>query len=537
LNYAAGGLAVGGYHAVNLLIHVFCALLLFGIIRRTVLIRENNADASAARRLAGAIALAWAVHPLLTEGVTYIIQRTETLMSLFLLLTLYSVIRATTSDHPRRWYVVAIIACALGMGCKEVMAVTPLVVLAYDVTFLSSPPSTALRKRWGLYVALIATWAVLLPLTLTSGLKSKTGFGLERMTPWHYLLTQADVIVHYLRLCVWPHRLLIDYFDWPVAEHIGQVWWQGLIVLTLLTLTVIAIVRRLWIGFAGAWFFLILAPTSSFLPLGTEVAAERRMYLPSAAVVAVVVVAIGTVARMILGRPETARRVLTVLLVIVVSTEIWATWRRNATYVTAMSIWQDAVDQRPGSARAHHGLAASILLETHPQDTARAEAELRRCLDCERSYGPGLKLLGDILIQRKDPTDAVEFQESVVARFPKRSDGRVMLGRAYLKAGRLTDAEKTFQDALAIDPQQPDALYELGLMDKDNDPPAAERFFRLAISLQNDFADAHNALGVVLAKQHRFDEAEAEVKIALEQQPDYEDAQRNLARIREDRGK
>jgi Tfp pilus assembly protein PilF len=538
VNFAIGAYNTTGYHIVNLIIHVLCALVLFGVIRRTLLLDGwGGRFADPSTTLAGAVALVWAVHPLLTEGVTYIIQRTETLMSLFLLLTLYSMIRALTSTYPRRWYAAAVAASAIGMGCKEVMAVTPLIVIAYDLTFLPGTARALRRARWWMYLALFATWGVLLPLVLSSGLRAKTGFGLDRMTPWHYLLTQADVITHYLRLCFWPHRLLIDYYDWNVATRISDVWWQGLLILALLIATVVSLIKRWWFGFAGAWFFLILAPTSSILPLGTEVAAERRMYLPSAAVVAVVVIAVWMAGCSIIAQPQVAKYMLLALLIATLSAETFGTWRRNAQYHTAIAIMEDAVDQRTQNPRAHHSLASAILVETHPQNTAWAEAELRRTLEIEPGYASAIKMLGEVL-EKRDPQEAVRFEEDVVARYPKRADNRVLLGQFYAKVGRTADAEKSYQTALDIDPDDADALYELGYLRlKSNQPAEAERYFRSAIAARRDFADAHNALGVALARQRRFDEAIAEIQTALVQQPDFDDAKRNLEAVREQRGK
>ena len=145
-----------GFHAVNLLIHLLAALVLFGVVRRTLLTSSLKEQfGGAASGLAMAVALIWAVHPLLTESVTYLTQRTESLMGLFFLLTLYCAIRGASSGHPWRWYAVAIAACALGMGAKEVMATAPIVVLLYDRCFLSGsfrealPPAAALLSRPG----------------------------------------------------------------------------------------------------------------------------------------------------------------------------------------------------------------------------------------------------------------------------------------------------------------------------------------------------------------------------------------------------
>src|SRR5262245_31275448 len=159
VNYALGGRRVQGYHAFNLAIHVLAGLVLFGVVRRTLMgerLRERYGRQ--APWLAMAIALIWLVHPLQTESVTYVVQRTELLMGLFFLLTLYCVIRADSSPHRMSWFLGAVLACALGMGSKEVMVVAPLVVLAYDRVFLSKSFSELFRARGAVYAGLAATW-------------------------------------------------------------------------------------------------------------------------------------------------------------------------------------------------------------------------------------------------------------------------------------------------------------------------------------------------------------------------------------------
>ncbi|MBI4626191.1 MAG: hypothetical protein HY736_23585, partial [Verrucomicrobia bacterium] len=90
VNYAAGGTDVAGYHAVNLACHTLAALVLFGFVRRTLLLPSAARRFGAASTLlAGAIAVVWATHPLATSAVTYVIQRAEVMMALFYLSTLY----------------------------------------------------------------------------------------------------------------------------------------------------------------------------------------------------------------------------------------------------------------------------------------------------------------------------------------------------------------------------------------------------------------------------------------------------------------
>jgi hypothetical protein len=150
LNYALCGYAVWGYHAFNLAVHLLAGLTLYGIVRRSLLSERLQARfGEHAEVLAWAAATIWTVHPLQTESVTYIIQRCESMMGLFYLLTLYTVIRAIQSRRVVAWSVAAVLCCALGMATKEVMVTAPVVVLLYDRAFGAGSLASALRLRWG----------------------------------------------------------------------------------------------------------------------------------------------------------------------------------------------------------------------------------------------------------------------------------------------------------------------------------------------------------------------------------------------------
>jgi hypothetical protein len=163
LNYAVGGMDPTGYHVVNIGVHVLAALTLYGIARRSFRCRAlSDRYGDSADSLAFAVALIWIAHPLATEAVTYVIQRAESLMALFYLLTLYCVIRSAASERRAAWSLAAIACCALGMQTKEVMVGAPLVVWLYDRAFLAGSFAAALRSRRALYAGLAATWLLLL---------------------------------------------------------------------------------------------------------------------------------------------------------------------------------------------------------------------------------------------------------------------------------------------------------------------------------------------------------------------------------------
>src|SRR5262249_29940874 len=146
----------------------------------------------------------------------------------------------------------------------------------------------ALRRRWKLHLALAAGWLLLAGQVLDAfrpthpdEQRITAGFAMKGLTPIEYVRNQPGVVLHYLRLAAWPHPLCVDY-DWPRAESFTAVAPAALTVLALLGGPLWAWVRRPARGFLGAWFFLPLAPTSSIMRIA-DLAAERRMYLPLAA--------------------------------------------------------------------------------------------------------------------------------------------------------------------------------------------------------------------------------------------------------------
>jgi tetratricopeptide (TPR) repeat protein len=430
LNTALNGNRVGGYHAVNLAIHILAGLALFGVLRRTL--RDGVAPAFAA-------ALLWTVHPVLTGAVTYISERSELLMALFYLLTLYGFIRYAQPEkvelHPppkrpadsRGWAILSIGACLLGMGSKEVMVTAPLAVLLYDRTFVAGTFGGALRRRRGYYLGLASTWLLLGALMAgTSG--RRIGFG-HGVGAWTYALTECGVVVRYLGLALWPRPLVLDY-DLPLAHGIADVWPSAAVLVALAAAAAWALFgparRRPGVqaaGFAGVFFFLTLAPTSSFIPVGAQPMAENRMYLPLAAIVA-----LGLIGARALPRRLTAVAVAGLAAGLGVLTV-----RRNAVYSSGLSIWSDTVAKCPGSARAHANLGAALYRAGRKAEALAQVAEAAR----------------------RNPGDPLTH---------------LMLGNLLAEAGREGDAALQYREALRLDPGLQSAAERLSALSGDNGP-------------------------------------------------------------------
>jgi len=518
LNYSLGGLNVRGYHVFNIAVHLACALLLFGIVRRTLVspVFAGRFD-RAALPLATATALIWSVHPLQTEAVTYIIQRTELLMGLFYLLTLYSSIRGWRGS--RLWFGAAVISCTLGMGSKEVMVSAPLLVLLYDRTFISGSFRTALRRHAGLYVPLAATWALLIWLTIPGPRRYSAGANLG-VSPWEYLLTQAGVILWYLRLTVWPHPLTISYDGWPVAHHLIDALPQGLAVTAMLAATAWALRRRSPIGFLGAWFFLILAPTSSFVPIVTEIAAERRMYLPSAAVVLVAVVAGHTMLRRLAGRLALPGGIASgigagAVLALTTSLAI-GTALRNRDYRSEYAIWEDAVRKRPDNPQAQYALGDALAAQGRYEE---AITRYREALRLKPEFPEALNNLGNLLLQQGREDEAVAcFHAAIRLHFPGACNN---LGNMCLRQGRLDEAIAWFREAIRGRPDFAEAFNNLGsALHRQGRLDEALDCYRKAATLKRDFVEAYYNIGIALARQDRVDEAIAALRKAVALAPD-----------------
>ena len=456
INYAMGGLEVRGYHFWNVATHILCALLLFGVVRRTLNLPSlQSRFAGTSTDLAFAAAIIWMLHPLNTEAVDYLTQRTELMMGLFYLGTLYAALRAYASRRAALWQTASVLSCALGMACKESMATAPLMVVAYDAIFVFDSLKEAVRSRWRLYAALAATWLGLAALLWSGPRVHSAGFS-TGVHPWTYLLNQTVMITQYLHLAVWPRSLVMNY-GLPLPLSLGDVMPYALLVGVLLLMTVAGLFWRPKLGFLGAWVFVTLAPTSSIVPIATEVGAERRMYLPLAGLVVLAVVGASLLwSRVRTAWPERATQASArvaslgaVLVVALVSTAFAAgTFARNREYRSALSLARTVLARWPSS-MAHYMMGTSLMDEG---DHDGAVMHLREAVrgDPRAHYSLGLELF-----KAGKLGEAIEELEVFVREKPLLLEvvpARTLMGRAFLTQEKWNDAVKQFRMVLMMTP-------------------------------------------------------------------------------------
>lgn len=551
LNHAWGEHAVGPYHWTNLLIHLLTGLALFGLVRRAGALVAPSAWAAHRRDVVALlVALLWLLQPVQSGTVNYISQRTEQLMALFYLLTLYCFVRRVSGGSVG-WSVLAVVCCALGMGSKEVMVTAPVLILLFDRTFIAGSFRAALRARGRLYAALGATWLGLAWLMNSAPLSRRgVGFdaGIDHLT---YLATEARVLIRYLGLAVWPEPLVFDY-GWDFIPSLAAAVPYFIACLGLLLATGWALRMRNACGFFGACFFIVLAPTSSLVPIHHQPMAESRLYLPLVAVVAGGVIAVHRLA---------GTRGLVAVTALALAFGVQVAQRHEA-FRTAVSLWTDTVAKRPDNARAHANLGSALLAAQRPED---ARQRFTRALELRPRYpeaedGLGVALLtlnqpeaaldhfanavrlwpdfagaesnwGNALLKLDRPIEALPHYERARQLNPGLFEAQMNLAQALVRAGRpqealthLTPLKKLHPAAPAVLKGLGDALADLGQL------PAAIEYYRSAIQYLPNFVQARRALATALAALGRHEDAVREYQAALRIEPDSFIAHHRLSR-------
>jgi len=529
VNYAVSGLEPWSYHLTNIAIHIGVGLLLFGVARRTLdrLPAGTGADRPGPW-FALAVAVVWLVHPLGTEAVTYVSTRTESLVGLFMLVALYCLIRGVDADRPAVWWAGCVTASALAMATKEVAVALPVLLLAWDAVFASDGFVDSLRRRPRLWAGVAATWLILAWLVADGARSDTVGFGFEDLRPFDYARTQIGVIWHYLRLAVWPHPLALDYFDWPIARQWSPALWLGGAALLGLALASLWLAtRRHWLGFLGIWLFAILAPTSSLVPIATEIAAERRMYLPLMAVVVLVAAAVWRLSRPLAPR---SRRIALATATLVVCAVLGSlTVARNRVYGDELAIWQDTIRTRPGNARAMQNLGLVLIRRG---DTARATELFRGALDALPGSVNVLEGLDGARLDRGDDDRGIEPLRRAVAARSVAHDAVENLGLVALEEGRIVEALELLERAAELDPE--DAVTRLNLAKARlvaADTAGAITELREAIRLAPDDALAYARLAQLLAAGGDTEEASRAASLAVSLDPDDPEVRRTVDAI------
>jgi len=550
LNYRFGGRDPFGYHVTNFLILLFSvpsAFWLAFLLARTWL-PPPEAKAAAL----GAAAL-WATNPLLTNGVTYVVQRMTSLCALFSILALACFLQGLRS---RRWiwHFVGAGAWILALGTKETALLVPLLALLF---LWLSPQKRPGKRRFG---TLLISLVVLSQAALVALVTATNWYSGHAFTLVERLMTEGRVVLRYISLYLLPlpSRLNLDY-DFPLStapllplSTIPAYLVHGLIILTALLVHR----KRPLLSFSLLAFYLLQLLESTSLPL--IIIFEHRAYLAAFFLSLAVMDLLLQVFARFRKVPVPQAALVSALLI----AAWWGTltYQRNLVWADQVRLWNDVAAKSPGSARAHINLGVALLREGHAEEAAvhfretlrlapglaeahnnlaNAVLQLGDAGAAERSLKEALRLdpelatahnnLGNLLLQQGNPGGAAEHYREALRLKPWCAETRHNLGITLAGLGRTRESIEQYLLALEYDPENAEIHYNLGVaLAREGRLEEAEGRFVEVLRLDGSHAEAHYNLGVVHATSRRWDKARISFIEALRLRPGYAEARHNL---------
>jgi len=480
INYYFGRLNVYGYHLVNLLIHLICSIFLFLFIYRTLLYlalkKRWEGDAYFVALLATVL---WAINPIQTQAVTYIVQRMASIAAMFYIIGMYFYLKGRTLGNKGKkviFFALCFFCFLLALGCKENAAMFPVCIFLYEALIMQDDPWKFLCGHYKTVILIIAITACAGAgyLYLETGKpfpEILDGYRERPFTLGQRLLTQPRVILFYISLLLYPmpNRLCIVH-DFPVSTSLFSPITTSLSLLAILAMIGLAIFwakKRPLISFSIFFFFMNHLIESSILPL--EMVFEHRNYLPSMMFFIPPVIGLSHLLRTYQERPF-MKWIISSFVVLSLVGFGHSTFMRNFTWKNDKSLWIDAVDKSPDLFRPHHNL-------------------------------------GNYFHKHKNLKDALhEYMKALEMRSAYKKNAHFItyynLGKLFQDKGELEKAKSFYQKAIKLNPWFPAAYMNLAsVFDREGKEDAANRYLLKSISMDPSLSEAKYNLALLYLKQ------------------------------------
>lgn len=508
LNYKLGGLHVRGYHVFNLIVHLSNALLLYWFVLLSfktdfakldsVKHDPENPDFAmkpgytvslaifkTPRTMALFAALLFVSHPLMTEAVTYIIQRFSSLAAFFCLLSLCAYCRSRISVSPvAKWlfYILSVASSACAMKTKEYAFTLPLIITAFEFMFFEGKVGkggkAGKRANRILYLVPILMTMLIIPVgnfsvrsisDVTSVYRETGMSGSGLISRRQYLMTEFSVILTYLKLLIVPEGQNFDY-DFPIYGKFlnPHVYLPLLALLSIMCTGAYLFYRSAkngsyfyrMIAFGIVQFFLALAVESGIVSL-SDVICEYRVYWASFGFFLCLVTGMEALTQKMNTRKtlnmrqksETVfvKKSTILLLILLVVYYSLGTYSRNILWQNKILLYEDTIEKSPNKARPHLSLGAAYA-EYGRYD--EANAQYKKSLSLKPAYvSPETFLNMGVLYAIKGQfANALSMYKILLLLYPKYADGYNDMGVVYYKQGQPDTALKYFNTAVMLQP-------------------------------------------------------------------------------------
>jgi len=542
-NYRLHSFWLPGYHIGNILIHILNALLIYMLVLQMVLLlrkRSGIEESAGAAYAPFFIALLFAVHPLQTQAVTYIVQRFTSLAAFFYLLTIFIYMLARSGSGRRSrivLYVLSVGTAFAAMRTKEISFTLPLMLFLVESTFFSS----GTRKK---FVNLLPYFLLLLFMAFTM-VNLGAGFdetivSIDKASRAHtgasridYLLTQFTVIVKYISLLIFPVNQNLDY-DYQLygSFFVPQVFMSFLVIAAILAISIYLYRRsssvqyeRKLIAFGFFWFFIANLVESSVIPI-VDVIYEHRVYLPSAGFF----IAAGFSVVYVYDRVSVrARKAIVAACIIVLSVLAVSTFSRNLVWQSEESLWADVVRKSPRKARGYVNLSQVYI---DKKELERARGVLETALELDPDYPEAHNNLGSVYSRSGEYDRAIQEFRTAISLSPAYAKAYNNLGLAYIKKGLVQEGVESLLEAVRMDPDNKEAYNNLGNIYAEKGMyEEATGYFLSALRIDQEYAEAYFNLGMMYGKRGMKDRAISNMEKAVRIRPDYPEAHNNLGII------
>jgi Flp pilus assembly protein TadD len=491
LNYYFHSYRTVGYRTINILIHMSAGLFLFLFIKTTLSLPTLRSRYGNSSWLPYIAVLIWLVHPLQIQSVSYIVQRMNSMASMFYILSMLCYARARLGQSATvnwLWAAACILSGLLALGTKETAATLPLFILLYEWFFFQDLSGKWLKRHlpflFGLAILFLGVSLIYLdghPLE-----KILARYEMRDFTPLQRVLTELRVLILYLSLLIYPHpnRLNLDY-DFPLSHSLIEPLTTLLALMAIFGLlgwSIRLAKKDRLISFCILWYFGNLAIESSII--GLEIVFEHRTYLPS---MMIILMAATLVDRYLRSKLLKIAIICSITLVF----SAW-TYERNTIWSNAVALWSDVVKKSPQKVRPHNNL------------------------------GNALKRQGKI-------EEAIEHFNTALQIDPGYAKAHNNLGTALATQGKTDAAITQFGFALYINPNYAAAHSNIGVALASRDElEKAVVHFKTALRLKPDYAKVHSNLGAALVRQGKMHEALKHFQTALRLKPDDIQTYKNL---------
>ncbi|MBD3231062.1 tetratricopeptide repeat protein [Candidatus Dependentiae bacterium] len=534
MNYQLGQFDPFYYRIFNLFIHICTGLILFYLILSLCkFLKSHPFFYNNATLIAFTTSALFLFHPVQTQTVSYVIQgRLEGLATLFVVVTLFLFIKTFSTKNKILkpiLLVSTIVIALLSCGTKEIVVVTPFLLLLIDWFFLSQENWNSFKTRIGFHAIFFITFFVIFvhylsPEFFTRAVTFKTSTSNNRgniltksaydtITPYPFLISEFKVILHYLLIFLWPFNISVEY-DWKLSESFFSFdsFFPFIILITIIALCIYAVVKKKYsyISFGFFWFFISIAPRSSIIP-SPELICDYKTYLASIGWLFVLSVALIHLIKFAFEKihqiPSFMHGYFTQLILITVLLSGFGigTTNRNIIWSSAAAFWKDIVNKAPTKARGHNNLGVALSEEGK---TDEAIIHYKKAIQLDRNYADPLSNLAVAYSMKGEIDNAIAALKGAIHIFPTYAEAYNNLGTLLLKKQNYEDAEKMLNAALEIRPYYGKAFYNLGrLYAEKNDLQTAWTYFKKATEGDLDIAEGFFTLGQVSIRIQKFDEA------------------------------